>query len=113
VLPLGQEIWPAPGPRRPVKWSKRRSTSYDLKELDAGCEVELEHTKDRTRACKIALDHLREDPHYYTKLCSIWPKERGCQHVRRPFQAVPWPWLFLFAGIGIAGAALWSSQKRA
>lgn len=48
------------------------------KEYQAGCIVEMEHTKSRRAACKIARDHLREDSRYYTKLCRIWPREKGC-----------------------------------
>jgi hypothetical protein len=38
------------------------------KELIKGIEVELEHTSDLRIAKEIALDHLFEDPRYYTKL---------------------------------------------
>ena len=38
------------------------------KELVKGIEVELEHTSDLRIAKEIALDHLFEDPRYYTKL---------------------------------------------
>jgi hypothetical protein len=37
-------------------------------EFEVGIEVEKEHTQDRALASKIASDHLREDPTYYTKL---------------------------------------------
>jgi hypothetical protein len=37
-------------------------------ELANGIEVELEHTGDRELAEEIAMDHLYEDPEYYTKL---------------------------------------------
>lgn len=40
----------------------------DPKELELGMNVEKEHTDDPATAKKIALDHLTEDPHYYTKL---------------------------------------------
>jgi hypothetical protein len=39
-----------------------------VKQLEKGIEVEKEHTKDEVKAAKIALDHLKEDPKYYTKL---------------------------------------------
>lgn len=39
-----------------------------LKQLDMGIKVELEHTNNREVAREIALDHLGEDPNYYTKL---------------------------------------------
>jgi hypothetical protein len=37
-------------------------------ELKRGIEVEMEHTKDPKKAKVIALQHLAEDPRYYTKL---------------------------------------------
>ena len=40
----------------------------DKNELKKGIEVEKEHTTDIKTATRIALDHLSEDPHYYTKL---------------------------------------------
>ena len=40
----------------------------DSKQLQAGIEIELEHTSDRNLAKQIAQDHLKEDPKYYTKL---------------------------------------------
>lgn len=44
------------------------SVSKIEKELEAGATVELEHTKDKTKAREIALDHLHEFPDYYTRL---------------------------------------------
>lgn len=52
---------------------------FDKKELIKGYETETEHTgkmgkdtdvigKDKTKILKIAIAHLREDPHYYKKL---------------------------------------------
>jgi hypothetical protein len=38
------------------------------KELMMGLKVEKEHTDSKFTAKKIALDHLVEDPYYYTKL---------------------------------------------
>jgi hypothetical protein len=37
-------------------------------QLNKGIEVETEHTKDESTAREIAMDHLWEDPNYYTKL---------------------------------------------
>jgi hypothetical protein len=49
--------------------AKHRVTKeYVLKQLDKGIKVEKEHTGDRLLAREIALDHLSEDPNYYTKL---------------------------------------------
>lgn len=40
----------------------------DKEELKKGLKVEKEHTKDKRIAKEIALDHLAEDPNYYSKL---------------------------------------------
>lgn len=40
----------------------------DKDELKKGIKVELEHTDDKKLAEEIALDHLAEDPRYYTNL---------------------------------------------
>jgi hypothetical protein len=42
--------------------------TIDPKELQAGIEIELEHTKNPDIARQIAIDHLNEDSKYYTKL---------------------------------------------
>ena len=39
-----------------------------VKQLEKGIEVEKEHTNDEIKAAQIAVDHLKEDPKYYTKL---------------------------------------------
>ena len=49
---------------------------YDREELKKGIEVEKEHTDDPKIALKIALDHLNEDPKYYTKLATLGLEER-------------------------------------
>jgi hypothetical protein len=41
------------------------------KQLEKGLKIESEHTKDKTKAKEIAMDHLAEDPNYYTKLKRI------------------------------------------
>lgn len=43
----------------------------DPKELEMGIEVELEHVSTKEEAKIIALHHLAEDPHYYTKLTKM------------------------------------------
>ena len=45
-------------------------------ELKKGIEVEKEHTDDPKIAIKIALDHLDEDPKYYTKLATLGLEEK-------------------------------------
>lgn len=43
-------------------------TENIVKQLEKGIEVEKEHTEDEVKAAQIAIDHLKEDPKYYTKL---------------------------------------------
>jgi len=45
-----------------------KKADIDPKQLKMGIKVEMEHTDDPKTAEKIALDHLGEDPLYYTKL---------------------------------------------
>lgn len=46
-------------------------SSIDPEQLKMGIEVEKEHTDDPVIARKIAIDHLKEDPKYYTKLATL------------------------------------------
>lgn len=50
------------------KGDKLTDNEVDPKELKMGIKVELEHTGDPDIAKEIALDHLAEDPKYYSKL---------------------------------------------
>lgn len=45
-------------------------------ELKKGIEIEKEHTNDENKAKEIAMDHLVEDPHYYSKLKKIESNEQ-------------------------------------
>ena len=53
--------------------AKKHGVSISVleKQLEAGIEEEMEHTTDTSVAKEIALDHLSEDPKYYTKLKKI------------------------------------------
>jgi hypothetical protein len=42
--------------------------NVNTKELSIGLQVEMEHTNDEKIATEIAMDHLTEDPEYYSKL---------------------------------------------
>jgi hypothetical protein len=46
------------------------------KQLEMGKKVEMEHTDDKDKAKEIALDHLWEDPSYYSKLKKMETKEQ-------------------------------------
>jgi hypothetical protein len=50
------------------KGDKLKESDVDQNELLKGIRVEREHTSDERIAKEIALDHLAEDPKYYTKL---------------------------------------------
>jgi hypothetical protein len=43
-------------------------TSIPPAQIRMGTKHELEHTKNHKQARKIAMDHLKEHPHYYTYL---------------------------------------------
>lgn len=49
-------------------------------QLEMGLKVEMEHTEDMNIAKKIALDHLAEDPHYYTKLSKMEGKGENAEN---------------------------------
>ena len=57
----------------------KKPSDFNRRQLTAGKQIEMEHTRDARIAQEIAMDHLTEDPRYYSKLCKIWPRERGCQ----------------------------------
>jgi hypothetical protein len=44
-----------------------KSEGFDREEIKLGVKTEMEHTKNPKEALKIALDHLNEDPRYYSK----------------------------------------------
>jgi len=51
------------------------------KQLDMGIKVEQEHTSDKKIAREIALDHLSEDPDYYTKLAKVELEEGASGYI--------------------------------
>lgn len=68
------------GPKLPGgRGAGKTAADFDPRQVAVGVRVELEHTPDPAIALEIALDHLSEDPAYYTKLCSMWPGEAGCE----------------------------------
>ena len=50
------------------KGDNKSPKNVDPKELAMGIKVEMEHTKNAKLAKEIAMDHLTEDSHYYSKL---------------------------------------------
>jgi hypothetical protein len=54
-----------------AKKEKITEKDVDSKELKLGTKVEMEHTKNKAIAKRIALDHLAELPDYYTRLLKM------------------------------------------
>jgi hypothetical protein len=54
-----------------AKKKKVTEKDVDKKELEMGIKVEMEHTKNKAIAKRIALDHLAELPDYYTRLTKM------------------------------------------
>lgn len=50
------------------KGDETKETQVDPEQLQMGIKVEMEHTHDPDLAKEIAMDHLSEDPHYYSHL---------------------------------------------
>lgn len=59
------------------------SREHILDQLLQGIKVETEHTSDESKAREIALDHLGEDPNYYTKLKKANLEEAKVPSVRQ------------------------------
>ena len=53
--------------------AKKHNTDIETlqHQLDKGMKVEMEHTKDKETAKKIAMDHLYEVPDYYDRLKKV------------------------------------------
>lgn len=56
------------------KAAKHKPGDFDVKQLRLGVAVELEHTPDLLKALEIAMDHLVEDPKYYSHLLKMEEK---------------------------------------
>lgn len=65
--------------------AEKHGVSVDVlvAEFKKGIQTEMEHTTDREVAKEITLDHLFEDPQYYTKLSSVeeYVDDKGVEHV--------------------------------
>ena len=60
-----------------AKDKKFAEKDADKKELALGIKVEMEHTKNKTIAKRIALDHLAEFGDYYTRLLKMEKEAEG------------------------------------
>lgn len=64
-----------PDEEKEMKSMSVKNYNMDPDQLKRGIEVEMEHTDDQAVAEKIAMDHLKEDPEYYSKLDSVGLEE--------------------------------------
>lgn len=46
----------------------KKITDFDEKQIKKGMKIEMEHTRNKKMAQRIAMDHLVENPKYYTYL---------------------------------------------
>jgi ferredoxin-fold anticodon binding domain-containing protein len=65
--------------------AEKHGMSVDMlvAEFKKGIQTEMEHTTDRDMAKEITMDHLFEDPQYYTKLATVeeYVDDKGVEHV--------------------------------
>lgn len=71
LLGVHESLTKAQRQERAIYASKNKRMKEQLK---IGTKVEMEHTNDRKIARNIAIDHLEEDPSYYTKLAKVEKK---------------------------------------
>lgn len=76
-------------------------TDFDPAELEAGIQEELEHTNDLNIAREIAMDHLTENPNYYSKMAV---RIASVNEVPESFTSVG-------GGVYKQGHQLWDLQK--
>ena len=64
--------------------AEKHGVSVDVlvAEFKKGIQTEMEHTTDREMAKEITMDHLFEDPQYYTKLATVeeYVDDKGVEH---------------------------------
>lgn len=65
---------------------KLTASDVDADELAMGLTIEREHTEDPEIAMEIALDHLAEDPQYYSKMKSSGLEEAAPNKPRKPYK---------------------------
>ena len=58
--------------KKPVDNLLGKDSQYDERELAQGIKVEQEHTNNPLEAARIAKEHLREIPDYYTRLAKMY-----------------------------------------
>jgi len=64
-------------------FSKGKLFKMDPKELEMGIKVEMEHTSNKLISKKISMDHLTENPKYYTYLKEMEDKATAAGDQKR------------------------------
>ena len=83
-------------------------------ELAKGIKVEMEHTNEESYAHEIAMDHLIEDPKYYTNLSKIEEKQDACYRKVKARYDV-WPSAYASGALvkcRKVGAKNWGNSKN-
>lgn len=57
--------------RKGRRHHRQKPEKFNRRQLEIGTRVEMEHTKSKRVARRIAKDHLREIPDYYTRLLKM------------------------------------------
>lgn len=65
------------------KGDKLTAKDVNQNQLKKGIKIEMEHTNDREKAEEIALDHLSENPKYYTDLEKLEAKEKIGENIMK------------------------------
>ena len=60
-----------------------KKTNEMKRELKTGAKMEMEHTKSKRKAIKIAKDHLNEFPNYYNKKTGLPAMERKLKKTKK------------------------------
>lgn len=70
------------------KGDKYTPRNVDSNQLTMGIKVEMEHTNNKQLAQEIALDHLAEDPMYYTKLKKVHKENLKINFLKKKLEEI-------------------------
>jgi hypothetical protein len=84
-------------------------------QLEMGLKIEMEHTTDKAIAHEIAMDHLMEDPHYYTNLSKIEEEKKDACYRKVKARYDVWPSAYASGALvkcRKVGAKNWGNSKN-
>jgi len=82
----------------------KNPADFDRAELNSGIKEEKEHTNDTDIATEIAVDHLTEEPKYYSKMEKV--EKRSAMHIIQPSRFAE-----LLAKVAAARPGLWANIR--